>query len=123
MALPSKKTQLRLKLLLLWLAVAFGHLSHTTSHYLHSEDTHVAEVAHEDSEHGHDSDHSHGSESETCVTCIAFAFIALNFNRSQVKQTDLTPAVILSAKPRRIDHLGLDISDRPAQARAPPSAA
>lgn len=121
-ALPSSKKQHQLKLLMLWLAIAFGHLNHTGSHYLRIELSH-AESAHEgdaDNEHSEESEHN---DAGTCVTCIASAMIFLELGRS-VDQA-LRPILPNASIPSflRTINLGMEIALRPGQARAPPFAA
>ena len=104
---------LRLKLIMLWLAVALGHLGHTTSHYL---EINLHTAAPDESHDDHSSEH----ESDVCVTCIAFALLALDLTRSAVQRVESVRVVILTVKPSRKEQCGMEIAGRPGQARAPP---
>ena len=120
--LPLLKKQHRLKLLMLWLAIACGHLGHTASHYLHIELPH-AYTPHEGDETPEHSDEAKHSDAGTCVTCIAFAIVFLELNRSVGQSNPYIRLEVWAPSSARTINLGMEIALRPGQPRAPPVAA
>ena len=115
------KKQRRLKLLMLWLGIAFGHLGHTSSHYFHIG-LHQPATSHDETANERSDDVEH-TGAGTCVTCIAFALVFLELARSTEQSKRPTHLEAPVSKSKHAINLGMEIALRPGQPRAPPAAA